>query len=257
MMRKGICKLCLKNEYLCRESHIIPSFLYKILYGPNKSLVFVDKNQSKTKYNSEYESDILCKNCDNIIIGRLDDYAAKYMYREFPSSVATRTEHKNGRDLVIRENDPNYDYNRYKLFLLSVLWRSSVSSRPFFQSLKISPGIEEDLRRRIISGKAGKPDEYPCIIHLPPLIKHDDGNMGFNTLYMPTRSPIIIKKNGTEICEFVIAGTYYFFITQKPKNMVVQPSVDEKVLTMGFRTIMEQTELIDKTIALIKNHRQE
>ncbi|MDE1924920.1 MAG: hypothetical protein KGH79_01940 [Patescibacteria group bacterium] len=62
-LSKGKCKLCLQEKELCRESHIIPRFLYKFLTGKNNSMVYLDTQRAQTKYNSEYESGILCVNC--------------------------------------------------------------------------------------------------------------------------------------------------------------------------------------------------
>lgn len=253
-MKVGLCKLCLKQKELCKESHIIPRFLYKFLTGENNELVYLDKNRAQSKYNSEYEGGILCPDCDSGLIGKLEYYASKFIHGELPNAGKARQERKDGRDLLIRENDPSYDYRRFKLFLLSILWRSSISSRPFFQRLKLSPEVEEDLRQKILKGDPGRPDEYTCFIHLPPLVSTPDGGLGFTTMYMPTMSPVLRELGELRMCEFVIEGVHYHFIITRPSNMNVEPSVDKTVLTVGLSTVEEQMEIIRIILDMMKNH---
>jgi hypothetical protein len=61
-MKIGICKLCLQKKKLCRKSHIIPSFHYKLLYGKNKKLIYVSSEGVKIRHNSEYEITFYAKN---------------------------------------------------------------------------------------------------------------------------------------------------------------------------------------------------
>ncbi len=130
-MKIGQCKLCLKTKKLCGESHIIPRFLYKLLTGENSLLVFLDKIAARFRYNGEYEGNILCENCDSHVIGKLDDYAAKFIHNEFPQKLISRIEVIEGHEHLVIENDPNYDYKKYKLFLLSLLfkWDQTLSSK--------------------------------------------------------------------------------------------------------------------------------
>lgn len=231
-MKSGICKLCLENKELCNESHIIPRFMYKFLSGDNNKIVYLDVNRSYIRFNSEYEANILCKKCDTEVIGKLDTYAARIMHLNL-SSGTSRTENVGGRDLITREDDPDYDYRRFKLFLLSVLWRSSISSRPFFKQLKLPEQTEEDLRNRILSSEPGEPYEYPCFITLPPLITMPDGQQGFHVYYMPTISPIYLTIGQLGMCDFIIQGVRYYYVISKPSNMKVDPSVGRNKLTMG------------------------
>ncbi len=246
--------MCLEHKDLCKESHIIPKFLYKFLTGDNNLLVYLDVKRAHFKYNSEYESDILCEDCDTGIIGKLDNYAAKFLHGEFPVKVAPRLVSVEGQECVVRENDPNYDYTRFKLFLLSLLWRGSISSRPFFQQLKLRPTVEEDLRQMIKDNRPGEPDEYSCFICLPPLMPTPDGGQGFYTFYMPTMAPVCVDVNGMEMCKFVIEGTHYFFIISRPLGPNVVPSVEKNKLTIGFSSVEEQAQLQRQMIRIMQKH---
>jgi hypothetical protein len=253
-MQKGTCKLCLEYKDLCKKSHVIPKFLYKLLTDEKNMIVYLDKTKPQFKYNSEYEANILCENCDNITIGKFDDYSAKLINGGLPDSVAPRLAKIGERDYLIKENDPNYNYESFKLFLISLLWRCSISNRPFFQGFKLDSDIEEDLRQRILANLPGKPDCYPCFISLPPLLRQADGNLGSNTFHMPTMSPAYVVSGELKMCEFVIQGMHFYFIISRPSNMSVEPSVEINKLTMMFNTVEEQGELTQKIIDLMKNH---
>lgn len=253
-MQKGTCKLCLQERELCKESHIIPSFLYKFLYGPNHLLVYLHQNGPQFKYNGEYESNILCKECDEGILGKLDDYAAKFIHNGFRTKINPRLEIIDSRQCCVIEKDPNYDYSRFKLFLLSLLWRGSISSRPFFQNLKLDLEVEEKLRLMIKHSQPGEPDEYACFMYLPPLTPTPDGGMDFKTFYMPTTSLQQAKRDGWEFCEFTIIGMKYYFLISRPTGTKVLPGVEKDKLTIGFSSIEEQEKLIEQIIQIMQNH---
>ena len=251
-MKRGICKLCFQEKELCRESHIFPKFHYKFLYGANNQLIYLNSKKSQTRYNSEYESNILCKECDENILGKLDDYAANLIHDNFATKTEFSLKIIDGREHIILKDSPNYKYSSFKLFLLSLLWRASISSRPFFQTTKLNFQTEEDLRLMILKNDPKEPEKYACFINLPPLVSTPDGGRGFNTLYMPTISPEHIKKDGLEICQLIIEGIRYSFIISVPKTWNIAPGVGRNKLTIGFTTLQDQTELLQKSIEMIK-----
>lgn len=253
-MKAGICKLCLQEKNLCDKSHIIPDFLYKYLYGENKKLIYLISGQSALfKYNSEYEGGILCKECDEGIIGKLDDYAAKFIYNQFGAKIKTRPLLMGGRECFVIEGAP-YDYAKFKLFLLSLLWRGSISSRLFFARLKLDSEIEEDLGKMIRDSNPGNSEKYACFIHLPPLIVDSNGNRGLDTFYMPTTSPLHVKKDEWEFCEFTIIGTKYYYLISKPKNATIIPALEIDKLTLAFSKIETQNELMRDIIKIVVEH---
>lgn len=217
-------------------------------------IVYLNPKQAQFKYNSEYEGGILCQDCDTSVIGKLEDYADKFLHGKFPNQATPRIELINGQECVVRENDPTYDYKRFKLFLLSMLWRASISSRPFFQQVRLGQKVQEDLRKMILEGKPGEPDEYACFICMPPLMPTPDGGRGLYTYDMPTMSPIIATTEGIEMCRFVIEGTHYFFIISKPLGSKILPGVERNKLTLGISTREEQSKLHQQMIEMMKNH---
>src|ERR1700722_9313027 len=76
-----ICKLCLQNKKLLKKSHIIPDFMYKELYDKHHRIYSFNpmemvNNTGKIKLHQSgvYEGNILCENCDNVIISQYENY---------------------------------------------------------------------------------------------------------------------------------------------------------------------------------------
>lgn len=253
-MKTGVCKLCLKTKKLCDKSHIIPGFLYKYLYGENKKLVYLHSDQGVSfRYNSEYEGGILCQACDERIIGTFDNYAAKFIYNEFATKIKTQPHLMDGRECFVIEGAP-YEYTKFKLFLLSLLWRGSISSRPFFAKMKLNSETEEDLRKMISSNDPGVPEKYACFVHLPSLVVNPDGGKGLSTFYMPTMSPQHVRKDAWEFCEFTIIGTKYYYLISKPKNVKIVPALGRDKLTLTFNKIETQKELMRDIFKIVAEH---
>lgn len=253
-MKTGVCKLCLETKKLCDRSHIIPDFLYKYLYGENKKLVYLHSNRGISfKYNSEYEGGILCQECDEGIIGKLDDYAAKFIYNQFATKIRTQSHSMDGRECFVIKGAP-YEYAKFKLFLLSLLWRGSISSRSFFATMKLNLEAEEDIRKRIKINNPGNPEEYACFIYLPSLVIGPDGRKGLNTFYMPTTSPQHVKNDEWEFCEFTIIGTKYYYLISKPRGAKVIPAVERDKLTITFNRNETQKELMEDIVKIVVKH---
>src|SRR5665647_2165945 len=73
------CRLCNEKKKLLKRSHIIPDFMYKGLFDENHFIAQIDLIEFKRKRllpNGFYDSNILCENCDNVILGILESYAS-------------------------------------------------------------------------------------------------------------------------------------------------------------------------------------
>ena len=87
-----------------------------------------------------YDNRILCADCDGKL-GKLDSYALQ-VCRRFDA------EHTIRDDGLFEMN--NVDGDRFATFVLSVLWRASITSRPEFAD--VSLGAYEDDARQVIFG---------------------------------------------------------------------------------------------------------
>ena len=136
VLRRGriACALCGKKAKLC-ESHIIPEFAYKPIYGENHRFVQLSQHYQGGFLQKGIREELLCQNCEQHI-QKYEDYAAKM----FTGKTGIRRwdceyRHENSRLPFIYL--ARMDYVKFKLFALSVLWRASVSKHPFFKEVDL------------------------------------------------------------------------------------------------------------------------
>lgn len=164
----GRCKLCLEEKLLQKRSHIIPNFMYKSFYHENGMLKYglladLKEGVAEELKTGFYESNILCNNCDTVIINKYETYANSVLY--------TDDQKEKLRPIVTDLNIGGYalkhykniNYKKFKLFLHTLLWRSSISKLPFFKHVNLGPH-ENVLRKNILEGDPGDENEYPIVI---------------------------------------------------------------------------------------------
>jgi hypothetical protein len=157
MAEIGSCALCGLERTLL-ESHIFPEFPYDELYDGLHSYRVrstAPNSPSPRRRKGIYER-LLCADCDQRRLGRLDDYAA----RVFKGGVGEVTD-KPGCLIV-----SNLNYTTFKLWQMSLLWRCGASRRPEFALTRLGPHAEK-LRRFLLEERAGQPHEYGCTVFLP------------------------------------------------------------------------------------------
>lgn len=164
-----ICKLC-NNEKKLIKAHIIPEFLYKDMKDAKNTFYemtysFEDK-PSKTKkvQTGVFDKNILCSDCDNNILGCYDKYAKESIYGKIKLDKAPRCDNfKNPNDGLEYTICKNIDYRLKKNFLLSMLWRSSITSQPLFENVELGAKHEERLREILLNNLEIEEDEYPIL----------------------------------------------------------------------------------------------
>lgn len=167
------CALCKKETVLLNRSHIIPEFFYRgtNLFDDKHQLRLIQANQ-KTKrlepLNKQntgfFDKKILCQNCDNNIIGRLESYLKPLLYGGnigiIDNPIFKNFRDSNGRPFV---QCTNLSYEKTKLGLLSILWRGSVSKNKFFDEMKIDPCQQNELRCMILNNDPKEINKYPIV----------------------------------------------------------------------------------------------
>jgi hypothetical protein len=215
------CNLCLQEKKLLKESHIIPEFFYvkSGLYDEKHYINKIEIQELKRSQHvgripkGEYESGILCKECDNELIGRLENYGRKVIFGGL--SINETVSYKN----LINPNDgqeftkfENVNYTKFKLFLLSILWRACVSKRETFKEADISVEDKERIRLMLINGNAGKINEYPIII----LSYVNDSQFPTDLIIQPIKSVTPEKS----LITFFIGGFVFIFnVTNDYRNI--------------------------------------
>ncbi|MFC2041494.1 hypothetical protein ACFLTY_04150 [Chloroflexota bacterium] len=90
-----------------------------------------------------YDSTIVCSKCESI-------WQEWYNYAQLllaDKSLSGQIRYHNNKKICYIVD--NYDYRKLKLFFISMVWRASVSSQPFFS--KVSLGEFEDVAKKHIT----------------------------------------------------------------------------------------------------------
>ncbi len=157
------CALCLNDKKLL-DSHIFPEFLYKPLYDENHKFLRVSTNpKTRTKKSPKGITErLLCSECEGKI-GKYEDYASKVLNVRIdePKIFSDRFEFQ------------GIDYQRFKLFQISLLWRAHITTREEYSAINLGIKHSEIMRRMIFEGKPGKLYEYGCIVSCVPEIFDD------------------------------------------------------------------------------------
>jgi hypothetical protein len=153
------CKLCGEANKLI-EAHIIPRSFYRIDPGrKHPGLLITDKKgrYAQTVPKGVYDASILCEHCERRF-SRWDDYGNELLIKSWHKfeKIEDRGEH-----LAYRLD--GYDYSLLKMFVLSVLWRASVSGHVMFD--RIDLGTRElSLRNAILLSDPGDSDHFGVVL---------------------------------------------------------------------------------------------
>jgi hypothetical protein len=138
----GICRLCGDREKL-QKSHIIPAGIFRHMITGGNGLTLIKKDmppEPGKRGNGEYEH-LLCQRCERGL-APYDEYGIKFIRNELGVGFC----------YMATENTPKLEYfmgvdiMKLHYFFLSLLWRISVSTRPFFSSVNL-PNSEGMLKR--------------------------------------------------------------------------------------------------------------
>ena len=143
------CALC-RQERPLMKSHIVPEFAHKPMYDHKHRAVRLGYGEAPRSIQKGLRERLLCEDCEEVI-QTSESYFAKYWYGTRPVP-----EKLDGDELLLTD----IDYGQFKLFLLSVVWRASVSRRPEFAGAEL--GRHEGVMRKMLLAKSpGPADQYP------------------------------------------------------------------------------------------------
>ena len=146
------CRLCQSLKDLCR-SHIVPEFLYKDLYNDERKLMGITGvgNKGWKPLQKGLREKLLCNDCEQFIN---NNYEIPFRKQWYESNVIPNK--MDGPHAQI------YDYQSFKLFHLSIIYRASVSSLPTFN--QVSLGKHENvIRGMLINQDPGEENLYPIV----------------------------------------------------------------------------------------------
>ena len=150
-----ICHLCDKNREL-QNSHIIPEFVYKQLYDSKGRFHVLSTLECRPRPMEQkgIREKLLCSECEQQLSGY-----EKYAREILMGGVSFQAQHK-GNLLYLSE----IDYHKFKLFMLSILWRSSISTHALFSRINLGPH-EDKIKAMIQANDPGKQLDCPCVIY--------------------------------------------------------------------------------------------
>lgn len=131
---KGICKLCLEEKEL-QGSHSIPRSYFKRLKKNGPQLMIIKKGSKPKLGNIDPKEPLLCSDCEQFISNEYESYGTRLL-RE-PKNILKNSDH------IIIES---FNYKRFYLYLLSILWRASVSKSIHYSSVNGAPVIDDLMR---------------------------------------------------------------------------------------------------------------
>jgi len=196
-----ICKLC-NEEKILVKAHIIPEGFFRSLR--HGSIVPEIHSNTKGVFPKRspigvYDKNILCEKCDKYL-GLWDEYAQKLLIQNFSESNSVY----NGSTKVAYQIN-SYDYKKLKLFFLSLLWRASISSQPFFKKIQI--GAHENILKEMIrNSNPGDPYDYTV-----SLAKFS------NPRIKEMLDPHTTRFSGINYCQIYLTGFVLYIKTDKRK----------------------------------------
>jgi len=199
------CALC-RGEGPLRQSHIVPEFLHRSVYDDrHRTLVLGLERPTKVLQKGVREA-LLCDACE-ARFQRYEHYFAELWYR-------------NRRLPTLKAGDfytlENLDYTKFKLFILSIVWRGSVSRRPEFDGMSLGPH-EERIRRMLLANDARSSSDYPVLGGL--IIDPEDGMIWDNAML----APMSIRVSRHNAARMLFGGVSWTVLTSSHSEPRLDP----------------------------------
>ena len=154
-----ICNLCDKESKLIK-AHIIPEKFFIPLRSGNMVPELhsnIENEYPKKTPIGIYDKNILCAACDNYI-GIWDNYAQHLLLREFSEKNAVLF---NNRKVAYKIEA--FDYEKLKLFFISLIWRASISSDSFYKRINLGP-YQDVLKKMILNADPGTDNQFQVVL---------------------------------------------------------------------------------------------
>ncbi len=197
----GVCKLCGNTAKLVK-SHIIPEWAYKRLFDEKKHRlmrVASDDLKAISFLPTGVYDRFLCDACESSF-KELDEYGRAIIFSK-PGEQTFGVEPESAPHGL---NILKIDYNRLKLFQLSVLWRAAVCDRDVFAQVDLGEH-EPRIRRMLLNNEPGVAEEYGCVMYA---VKPAPKEM-LHELILP---PETCDKQGWRIVRFLFAGCIWLYV---------------------------------------------
>ncbi len=154
---KGICALC-NNSRTLEKSHIIPNASFKKIKQSlnGKSIILNDDKYTWIQYSQEsWWEYLLCGKCED----KISTYE-KYFFESIRGrNGIKKNEHSRGITYT------GIDYHKFRLFLVSLLWRAAVAKNSFFSKVILVDKWLEELRNSLNNEKPPGKSKFGCRLY--------------------------------------------------------------------------------------------
>jgi hypothetical protein len=233
------CKWCSQRKQLIK-AHIIPRKFFALVKKDEseKYTVLLRTSTAKRKTFLQagiYDHSILCAECDGQF-SQLDEYGWEVLGKPLSGNVIT--DPQSGVTLVTEVSA--VDTDKLRRFLLSVLWRSSVSNLELYSNVNLGSKFEDDVKAKIFQADSLAYDEYStCFVTIeelgvqglensifPPYRARLDG-LNWQVFYFPGLKVLIkvdSRPPGEVFQKLMVSKQDSFYLAKPTKGLV--PEVD-------------------------------
>jgi hypothetical protein len=194
----GTCKLC-EQQAVLKKSHIIPNAYFKKMKNKEGKLVSFDMELDTNvdlSQDSWYET-LLCGECE----GRFSVLETKWIGRLRHVNQAFM---EGAKQVKL----PEFEYDSFRRFLLSILWRASVSTQVPFRSVDLTATEGEQLRAALLAGSTISVTKWAILIRK---VQDTVQSLELEQLLM---QPTKLSAAGTNRYRFIFGGFVVDFFDQ-------------------------------------------
>ncbi|WP_345829068.1 hypothetical protein AAGR22_19115 [Erwinia sp. HDF1-3R] len=137
---KRICKLCLQKSEL-QQSHIIPKSYFKKLKKKDGKIMVIQEGKKTITGSFSPKEPMLCRECEQFLSINYEHYGIRVL-RDHTNF------RKNSDHIIIA----SFQYEKFYLFLISILWRASIAKHTHYDTVQGTKSLD-DLFRLCIAQK--------------------------------------------------------------------------------------------------------
>ena len=196
------CRLCHKDRML-RESHVIPKFLYLELKNSKRQIMGVTGlgNKGWEPVQDGAKEHLFCEDCEQHLNRELETPFRKFWQETSPLPDPWADD--SPRQLKV-------DYNRFKLFHLSILFRASLCTLPMFSEVSLGPH-EENIRKLVLNLDLTEAHMYPVAGYA--IVHHKT-----RELIKMVSKPQAFKLGGRRCYGIMYGGAEWWFCVASDRN---------------------------------------
>ena len=154
------CRLCGNNNKLIK-AHVIPEAFFREIVIGDEGAHLISGSPGELPKRSPigvYDREILCDQCE-VKFGRVDDYGVLVLLKRFHELFLPIINEKR----IVGYQAENINQDLLLRFLVSTLWRASVSTQPFYDSIDLGP-LESLARQTILNPNTPVPIQFTAML---------------------------------------------------------------------------------------------